>query len=338
MTNDTRRCYLVRTKSQLIGQSRVGIGWSKIDFSALNNAHEAIDLIKAEYGGISRYSNQIKRFFKIEEGDLIVVTLPHSIAIGVATGDMLFDGDAISMDRANQHKVAFPRDRNNKVIRIPRTELEESFQRRLRVQGMVVNDLSEFSCEIKSAHEVASSGENYSWQLIQEEKQDEAADKFRKKLLKNIKQGKTNLKTGGIGLEHLVRELLEIEGYKADVMAKSAFSGSADADVKASRSDAFSTIDINLLVQIKHHQGVTGTHALKQLEDISQDESSEWSGYQLVVCTTAEVNKVFRERAKVNHIVVIDGDKLAGWIYQYRDELTPNTRRQLGISDVPLLI
>lgn len=337
MTNTARNYYLVRTKPSLIEKSRVGIGWSRVDFSKLNDANEAIKLIKAEYGSIGRYSNQIRRFFKIKKGDLVVVTLPHSIAIGEALGDMLFDDDAISMDRANQQKIAFPRV-NNKLIRTPRSEIKEAFQRRLRVQGMVVNDLNEFSDEIETAYEKVSCGENYSWQLMQEEKQDEVAKTFRKQLLKKIKQGETNLKSGGIGLEHLVRELLEIEGYQADVMAKNTFSGSADADVKASRSDVFSTVDINLLIQVKHHQGFTGVHALKQLEEIKNDNSSDWSGYKLMVCTSASVSKEFKDRASNSNIAVMDGDRLVHWIYQHRRALTSNTRKRLGITDVPILI
>lgn len=338
MTNKDRRYYLVRTKPSLVEKSRVGIGWSRVDFSKLDDVNEAIKLIKSEYGGIGRYSNQIRRFFKIKKGDLIVVTLPHSIAIGEATGDMLFDKGAISIDRANQQKIAFPRDVNNKLIRAPRSEIKEAFQRRLRVQGMVVNDLGEFSDEIETAYKKVSGGESYSWQLIQEEKQDEAAKNFRKQLLKNIKQGNTNLRGGGIGLEHLVKELLEIEGYQADVMAKKTFSGSADADVKASRSDAFSTVDINLLIQVKHHQGFTGTHALKQLEEIKNDESSDWSGYQLIVCTSASVGKEFNDRANKNNIAVIDGDRLVQWVYLHRKELSSNTSKRLGIVDVPTLL
>jgi restriction system protein len=134
----------------------------------------------------------------------------------------------------------------------------------------------------------------------------------------------------------LVKELLDIEGYKADVMSKRAFPSFADADVKASRSDTCATV--NLLVQVKHHQGYSNQHGLAQLEEIRKSELPEWNDHELVFCTSASVSPDFLSRAEDQDITVIDGKGLVDWIYQHIDSLSNEWKNRLGICEVPTVI
>lgn len=329
------RCYQVRTIPELVEQSIVGLGWSELDFSQMVDAEEAIRQIDQSYG-IGNRSNQVRRFFNIAEGDLIVATLPYSVAIGKATGGIFYDEAYYSKDRANQRRVVFPVDENGQVITIPRNSFKESFQRRLRVQGMTVNSLDEFREDIETAYGKVACGKDYSWSLQLAEKATQAEQQFKASLLANIQSGRTNLQTGGIGLERLVRELLELDGYQAAVLAKTAFPGLADADIKATRSDA--CLDVQLLVQVKHHHGFSNEHGLKQLEAIHQADLPEYQDYQLVFCTSASLSADFLERAEANNINTIDGERLVEWIHEHIDHLSPQTKGSLGICEVPTVI
>src|SRR5690606_7001571 len=97
---------------------------------------------------------------------------------------------------------------------------------------------------------------------------------LRKNLLNNIRAGNTNLESGGIGLEKLVAELLRAEGYATKIFAKTAFEGTADADIEAYREDRFSSN--KLLIQVKHHNGITGHHALRQLQQLANHDVQRW--------------------------------------------------------------
>ena len=86
---------------------------------------------------------------------------------------------------------------------------------------------------------------------------------FKQKLLDNIRGGKTNLPSGGVGLEELVCALFESQGYKSKVLSKSTFNGMADADVEAIRDDDFWTTKI--YAQVKHHDGTSGRYGIDQI-------------------------------------------------------------------------
>lgn len=329
------RNYLVRTEPELVEKSIVGIGWSGIDLSSMKNAEEAIIEIKNK-GNLGRCANQIRRFFNIDEGDFIVTSLPYSVAIGKAKGGIFYDESYIKMGRPNQRLVNFHRDENGSIITIPRKSFSEAFQRRLRVRGMTVNSLDEFSDEISEAYNKTSNGDNFSWGNAIAEKIEIAEKDFKETLFKNIQNGKTNLQTGGIGLENLVKELLQIEGYQAAIFSKRAFPSFADADVKATRSDT--CVSTQILVQVKHHSGFSNQNGLKQLEEISKIDMPEYQDYQLVFCTSAEVSEEFLMSAEAKDINVVDGRELVEWINQNIEGLSIKTKHILGICEVPTVI
>lgn len=326
------KCYLVRTIRELVEQGIVGVGWVDHPFPELTDAEAAIHKIDADYG-IGRYANQVRRFFAISEGDLVVVPLPYSVAIGRATGGMFFDERYYQQDRANQRSVVFPRDAEGRVATIPRAAFSEAFQRRLRVMGMVVNDLTEFRSDIQTALESIENGKDFSWpnRLIEEKLKKEA--EFRLKLIGNIQSGRTNLLTGGTGLEDLVCELVQLEGYEARVLSKRHFGSFADADVEASRSDRWSAVKV--LFQVKHHQGVSGDHGLNQLLEIRNAHVGEYDEHVRVLVTSASASEELRKRATNEGVIIIDGQALASWIGEHLDELKPETKDRLGIYEVP---
>ena len=329
------RCYLVRTIPELVEQNLVGVGWVDFPFCELKDAEEAIAEIDDAYG-IGRYGNQIRRFFAITEGDWIIAPLPYSIAIGRATGGMYFNQRYYDADRANMRRVIFSRDAEGRLITVPRDSFSEAFQRRLRVMGMVVNDLGEFVDEIRTALENIDRGEDYSWlhQLSAEKERQHAL--FRKNLLENIQSGRTNLRTGGSGLEKLVCELLRVDGYDARVLSKRHFGSFADADIQASRSDRWS--NVRLLVQVKHHQGYSNAHGLNQLREIKQAHQGEYDDHQPVFLTSASVSDELRHQALKDGITVLDGSELADWIGQSIERLDRGIKEILGIYEVPAVL
>ena len=332
--NKDRKYYLVRTNRDLAEKSIIGIGWSDFNFSNYSDTEKLIKDIDNLYG-IGRRGNQIRRFNRIEKDDIIIVPLPWCVAIGIAKEGLFYDKNDYSRDKANQRNVTFEFDKDGNLKTINRTEFSEAFQRRLKVRGMTVNDISEFKSEIDSAITSQNEGKTFSWSNTIQNMLIEKEYDFKEVLFKNIQSGRTNLQSGGIGLEHLVKELLIIEGYDADVLSKRAFNSFADADVKASKEDRFSSD--NLLVQVKHHQGISGDWGIKQLEEIKRLSQKDYSDHILIFVTSAEVTTDLRKKAESLSIRVIDGHELADWIYENLNKLNQDIKNKLGICEVPTL-
>ncbi|HWY50673.1 MAG TPA: restriction endonuclease [Chthoniobacterales bacterium] len=262
--------------------------------------------------------------------------IPYAVAIGKATGGLFFDQTYYDKDRANQRSVAFPRKEDGRVICIPRSSFSEAFQRRLRVQGMTVNDLGEFGDEIQAALTSIEKGTDHSWVNQLHEEIGRQQSEFKRKLLTNIQSGKTNLRTGGIGLENLICELLTIEGYKARVFSKRHFGSFADADVQASRSDRCASV--HLLLQVKHHQGFSDAHGIDQLKEIQKAHEEEYDDHQRVFVTSASVSEEVLKAALEADITVIGGLELADWISEHIEKLSKETKLMLGIYEVPAVV
>jgi restriction system protein len=327
------RCYLVRTKRHFADKGFVAVGWSKVDFTQYANAKEIVDAISNIYS-IGRRANQVHRFVGMKQGDIVVIPLPRTVAIGfVADDNLLYSPENKVKDCSNQRRINFFKDSSGKLAVIPRKSFTEAFQRRIRVQGMTVNDITEFKTQLDKAINDLKLGRSFSWSDKASEEIEKLESEFKSILLKNIKDGNTNLQTGGSGLEHLVKELLKAEGYEADVLSKRAFPSFADADVKASKSDRFGQTD--LLVQVKHHQGTTGNWGIQQLKEIKNQSQIDYAGYQLVLVTSASVSKDLKEKADEEGITVVDGKGLVDWIFDCLDELADMTKVKLGICEVP---
>jgi restriction system protein len=276
--------YLVRTPEELVRKSVVGIGWRDTNFATFSS----VDSLLQSMGGLGRRANAVRRFFTMKNGDIVVVPLHRSIVVGVVDGGLEFHQEHYAIDRPNQRTVKFITALGKQSLaQISRDELSEKFQRRLRVPGGIVLDISEFNGEIDSIVKALSDGKSHSWDDGVQATLLEKEDSFRQGLFRNIQDGHTNLKAGGIGLEYLVTELLIVDGYAASVLSKRAFASFADADIKASKEDRISST--NVLIQVKHHRGTTGDWGIKQLEEIKKQSGIDYSDYELVLVTSEVV-------------------------------------------------
>ncbi len=334
--SDKRHYYLVRTPEHFVSKGLVGVGWSELNFSKYSEVEQLIKEIDSSYG-VGRRANQIRRFHSINEGDVILVPLPYRVAIGVAHGGILYDKALYKEDRANLRQVQFERDAAGNPITILREQLTEALQRRINVRGMTVNELSEFDTEIEELLKNQESGTSFDHANKSKSKHLELEKQFKEELLGRIQSGKTYLRTGGSGLEHLVKELLECEGYEeVHVMSKRAYASFADADVKGIKSDLFTSR--TLLIQVKHHQGISGEWGIDQLDELKRLSNPEDPDFDLAFLTSASVSEALLERANNNNIRVLDGSALVDWIYTHLPRLAPGTKARLGICEVPSLL
>ncbi|MEF1296148.1 restriction endonuclease, partial [Vibrio parahaemolyticus] len=166
--------------------------------------------------------------------------------------------------------------------------------------------------------------------IFQQKKDKQVAD-FKETLLSRLRNGSTTLASGGYGLERLVKELMELEGYSAHIAAKNKTSDISDVDIEASRTDPVSSNRV--FIQVKHHRGETSGWGIRQLAAIEEDEHvDKW------LITTANVADETLELAKKENVSVMDGLKLVDWIYDRIDELSPSSKEQLGIGILPQVI
>ena len=317
--------------------SVVAVGWSEIDFTRYPPAQlekKLIPEVKSEYysasaspQAVGRALNQVRRFQNIRAGDYIIVPYWSAIRLAVAEEGTVYDKSAKKLDLSNQRKVTYKY--VGKTIKtIPRDELSEALQRRLRVRGNTIADLYEFKEEIDRLFEK----DIYTWSAEFEEKEAKLKASFKRKLITNIKDGETNLRTGGLGLEHLVRELFECEGYTAKVLPKTAFKF-GDADIQASKPDKFS--ESKILVQVKHHTGFTNNWGLKQLKEIQK--SNEFADHKFALITSADISDELRKAADEQNVVAMDGNELTDWIVEMLPKLKVETKIKLGITSIPQL-
>lgn len=347
-TADNPSCYMVRANRQrdqdfdlLFSEEVVGVGWSATDFTDYDDVDELRSVIEGRYFEeddapqfVGRKLNEIERFVGIEDGDRILVPYHGTVALAVAEGEMRHDlSVAESHDLANQHEVEYLRTDDGEVAAVPRDDLSEGLERRLRVRGSTVSDLSEFSEEI----EALFTDPTTTWSTRVAHEEEEVREKLANELLDRIQQGRTGLKAGGRGLEHVVRELLEVEGYNATVMAKTEYPTGVDADIKATRSDRFT--ETELLVQVKHHKGESGTSGGKQLSELrGYIHSDTATSPRLILVTSASAGSELREFCTRKDIDLIEGSDLADWILDLADDLSGEARTRLGLTSTPQLV
>lgn len=317
----------------------VAVGWSEINFTDFQkkDVNKLKNEVKKVYYSskdwhpplVGKKLNEVRRFHTIQKGDFIIIPYWNSIRLAIATDEHIYSEKAYDLDLANQIKVEYLLTKNG-FKTIPRNSLSEGLQRRLRVRGSTVSDLYEFRDEIEQIFEK----DNYSWTSAYEEKENELITLLKDKLFKNIQNGKTNLTTGGIGLEHLVKELFECEGYHANILAKTAFPEYGDADVLAVKSDKFQ--ETKILIQVKHHSGYTDSWGLEQLKKIK--ELGVYEDYKFMLVTSAKISEKIKEKADTFDIITVDGIELIDWIFENLDNLNVGTKTKLGISSVPQIV
>jgi len=324
---EDQKVILVRSPAKLLHRHQVGHGWPQVNFS---NATDVADLMNAfaeQEIDLGRRRNQVKRFFSIKEGDIVVVPLYKAVAIGFATGARSYETGIKNAE--NRLEVKFLcHEHDGTIVRAPRDDLSGALSSRLKVR-IAVASLNEFKQEIheKIDQIKTTGGTNFSSQIKAQE--EAAAARLQDQLLKNIRDGNTRLESGGRGLEKLITELLCIEGYDAKVLHTRSFEGAADADIEAIRSDHLSSS--RLLIQVKHHAGNTGLHGLRQLQQLETDEDvQKW------LITTGGLSQKLIDEAESYDINVMDGEGFSEWLVKCANQLSEDTLRRLGIEVDPI--
>ncbi len=277
----------------------------------------------------------IELFKGIKNGDLVVVPFlwPAEIAVGRATGKELWN-DQAPKDCFNQHKVEFPKGPDGRVLKIPKANLSERLQRRIK-QRRSVADLKDYHDEIEAAYSALAGGEEYDYKKRVGQKCSSLESEAKDRLLKNIRWGHTGLRTGGEGMELLVCELLQLSGYdNVDKLAKNTFRSShADADIEASKDEKW------YLFQVKHHDGETSNWGITQLAEIAKShKATRYANHKPVLVTSGIVPAETYGSAEQSGIRVIDGKELIDWIWNFIPVLKPQTKLSLGISTAPQVI
>ncbi len=317
----------------------VAVGWSKIDFSAISSAETVVDQVWQAYYKdghvapqvVGKKKNEVRRFKGLRKDDRILIPHWGDIHIAIATGRERFNSlDGERRDLANQHIVRFQRITGGDLASFPRNALSEGLQRRLRVRGTTIADLNEFATEVENLVR----GEAYT--LTIDRAVDEQKMAFVRHFVTLLQDGTSALQAGGIGLERLVAELLQADGYTASVQSKRRFPELADADVEAVRDDHITSV--KLLVQVKHHAGASGVWGAKQLQNILKTQADLFSEFQLVLVTTAKASEELRHFCDNNDIMLITGQELAEWIADDWPHLSKDTLRRLRLGDVPQIV
>jgi len=312
----------------------VAIGWGDINFSKYNDADSLIEKMESMDPNLSgKRKTQIRRFIEIKKGDRILVPWWDYVCLAVAEGNIIYDKTRIDDEQSNQQVVKYLKNEDGHIC-IPRKELKEGLQRRLRVPGQFVSDLEEFEEDLNNIFNSAIGNKTiYTWNDQYIDHHGKKMDEFKTKLLTNIREGKTKLQAGGVGLEDVVRELLEKDGYNAIKLSKRLFPEDADADILATKSDRF--IETNLLVQVKHHRGYSDDWGIDQLLKIKKLLPEDYKDHSLVFVTSADVEKGILKKAENNGISIIDGKKLIDWIIDDLDKISEETKKMLGIIFIP---
>ncbi len=346
MANDAPGYYMVRAKDQekedfsiFLENQVVAVGWSRIHFADFESVDDLVEAVEKEYYTsrdtaaqvIGKRKNEVRRFMRIKRGDRIIIPYWSNVLLAVAEAQKTFSPEAAGeRDLGNQHLVSYVEDKDGELRTVPRDQLSEGLQRRLRVPGSAVSDLSDFAPEIEDLF----GGESYVSTIARA--QEEQMLKFKSDLLDVLQHGSSALPAGGLGLERLVEELLKADGYVAHSQSKARFAEFADADIEATRDDHVSPT--KLLVQVKHHRGQSGTWGAEQLLHILDTESDLFSEYRLVLVTTGQPSEELETLCADRDVTLISGEDLVEWILDDLEALQPRTRSLLRISSAPQLI
>jgi len=320
----------------------VGYGWDDIPFCEFDSAEKIIDEISKIRGwAIGRQSNQIRRFKSITKGDILVVPYWGTVIIAEALGEQIYAGPNspfYGKNGCNQHRVKFHTDTAGKVKIVPRNQISERLQKRLKIRASLT-DLTFLKDDIDPIIQSLNKGEDYSYSNEIEKKALNNLNDSKKKLLFNIQTGKTGLRSGGLGLEFLVKELLNIDGFDdAKILPKTHFPSHADADIVTSKPERLRKEAALYLIQVKHHAGSTGLWGIEQLSQISTLKCGQYDNHQLVLVTSGSVSPAVRSQADSQSVFIIEGTELVDWIFESIPKLSSNTKLALGIVEDPQVI
>ena len=318
---------------KLIKDSQIGYGWSSVNFSQFEIVK---DLIDQGFKGIGRgrQTNQIKRYFNLKQGDYVIVPFSGAVAVAEIVGEKSYHPVTEGIQYGeNRISVRYLKHKNGYFI--PRGNLSTALQNRLKIR-MTVCDLNEFSDELYKHIESIKNDKLYTWNNEQELKIRQNTENFKVDLLSRLRSNKDiNLKSGGIGLEHLIKEILEAKNYTARIPAKNEKSGIQDVDVIATRFSEFSEKKEGIFIQVKHHEGTTGNRGIRQVAEYEINED-DYTHIDRVLITTAEFKNT--DFAELHDVTVLAGADFVNWIYDNLNLLSDDSLSSLGISSLPTLL
>lgn len=188
------RVLLVRSPAELSHQHQVGYGWPQINFSAYAKVDDLITAFREQNIELGRKENQIRRFYNIQQGDLLVVPVNRAILLARATGKKSFSLDVGYGE--NRVGAEFLRNSDGTLKRVPRDELSNALETRLKIR-MAIASLDEFSEELEGLYAELENGGHGSISSQYEAKNTELVTRTKSKLLKRIKKEGTYLASGG---------------------------------------------------------------------------------------------------------------------------------------------
>lgn len=321
------RVLLVRSPAVLSHQHQVGYGWSQMNFSGHVSADDLMGAFREQNIEVGRKENQIRRFFNIQQGDLLVVPVNRAILLARATGEKSFSSETLYGE--NRIGAEFLRNTDGSLKRVPRNDLPNALETRLKIR-MAIASLDEFAEELEGLYSTLEDGGHSSISSQYEAQNAVLVTKAKNALLKRIQMGETYLASGGEGFERLVMELLELEGYSVHRPSKRHYTGIADVDIEAYRQDWFT--QTKLLLQVKHHQGITDAHGIKQLVAINDECAQRW------MITSGYIEADTEIYAESHDVKVMDGEEFVDWLFEQAHRLKITTRSRLGLSDAPVLV
>jgi restriction system protein len=258
---------------------------------------------------------------------LIIVPVNRAILLARATGIKSFSLDVPYGE--NRVGAEFLRNPDGSLKRVPRDDLSNALETRLKIR-MAIAPLDEFAEELGGLYAKLEKGGHSSISSQYEAQNNDLVVEAKNELLKRIQKGGTYLASGGEGFERLVMELLELEGYSVHRPSKNHYAGIADADIEAYRQDRFT--QTKLLIQVKHHQGTTDAHGVKQLAAIEEEGAQRW------LITSALFEDDTKTYAESHDVQIMDGTEFVDWLFDQAHRLKITTRSRLGLSDAPVLV
>jgi hypothetical protein len=103
----------------------------------------------------------------------------------------------------------------------------------------------------------------------------------------------------------------------------------------ASKADRFR--EMKLLVQVKHHSGMSDTWAAEQLQEILRQTPAKYADFSLAVVTTAEASEKLKIMCVEHKIALLDGEDVVDWIFDSLSKVSSEWKMVLGIISVPEL-
>ena len=97
-------------------------------------------------------------------------------------------------------------------------------------------------------------------------------------------------------------------------------------------------INEKLIVQVKHHSGVTDIWGAEQLNEILNSEKDLFSEYRLVLVTSATPSDELVIFCEMKDIILVSGADLSEWVFKSLPRLKYETKKRLSISDIPTLL